>query len=67
MSVQWDVGIIEGPDGDDWRVPVAELESRQARAAAALADAGIEAMLVHDPVDSYWLCGSRQEIGRAHV
>ena len=60
MSVQWDVGVIEGPDGDDWRVPVTELESRQARAAAALADAGIEAMLVHDPVDSYWLCGSRQ-------
>jgi len=60
VSVQWDVGVIKGPDGDDWRVPVAELESRQARAAAALADAGIEAMLVHDPVDSYWLCGSRQ-------
>ncbi|MDP7312514.1 MAG: aminopeptidase P family N-terminal domain-containing protein, partial [Candidatus Thalassarchaeaceae archaeon] len=58
--MEWDVSAIEGPDGDDWRVPTDELAQRMALASSALSEAGIEAMLVHDPVDLYWLTGGRQ-------
>ncbi len=58
--MEWDVSSIEGPDGDDWRVPTSETNERQARLAAKLTEAGIESALIHDPVDMYWLTGSRQ-------
>lgn len=50
-----------GPEGEDWRVPVSELESRQTAVRAALATAGIESLLVQHPVDLHWLCGGRQQ------
>ncbi|HJL59111.1 MAG TPA: hypothetical protein QF621_02055, partial [Candidatus Thalassarchaeaceae archaeon] len=46
--MEWDVSAIEGPDGDDWRVPTEELAQRIELASSALSEAGIEAMLVHD-------------------
>lgn len=58
--MEWDVSAIEGPDGADWRVPSDELARRHRQASVALSEAGIEAMLVHDPVDLYWLTGGRQ-------
>ena len=58
--MEWDISAIEGPDGADWRVPTSELVARQARTAAALSATGVESILVHDPVDLYWLTGGRQ-------
>ena len=56
----WDAGRLTGPDGEDWRVPVSELEARRGRLAAALAEAGLESALIDDPVELYWLTGGRQ-------
>ena len=47
--MEWDISAIEGPDGDDWRVPVEELENRLDLVKSALTNAGLESMLVHDP------------------
>ena len=58
--MSWDVERLTGPDGEDWRVPVSELENRQGRLSAALAEAGHESVLVDDPVELYWLTGGRQ-------
>ena len=52
--------LISGPDGDDWRVPVTELEERQMGLAKSLADHGMESALIDDPVELYWLTGGRQ-------
>ena len=43
--------LISGPDGDDWRVPVTELEERQMGLAKSLADHGMESALIDDPVE----------------
>ena len=56
----WDAESITGPDGQDWRVPVSELESRQKALSSALASEGIESILIDDPVELYWLTGGRQ-------
>ncbi len=56
----WDAERLTGPDGEDWRVPVSELEGRRGRLAAALAEAGLESALIDDPVELYWLTGGRQ-------
>lgn len=52
--------LISGPDGDDWRVPVTELQERQRRLSKSLASHGIESALIDDPVELYWLTGGRQ-------
>ncbi|HJM24868.1 MAG TPA: hypothetical protein QF821_04410, partial [Candidatus Thalassarchaeaceae archaeon] len=49
-----------GPEGQDWRVPVSELEGRQAKVSIALAEKGIESAYIEDPVELYWLTGGRQ-------
>ena len=56
----WDPSRIVGPDGQDWRVPVSELESRQLRLSSSLSERGIESALIDDPVELYWLTGGRQ-------
>ncbi len=56
----WDAESITGPDGQDWRVPVSELESRQKALSSALTSEGIESILIDDPVELYWLTGGRQ-------
>ena len=58
--MDWDVDLISGPDGDDWRVPVTELQKRQRRLSKSLASHGIESALIDDPVELYWLTGGRQ-------
>ncbi|MFL2493623.1 MAG: M24 family metallopeptidase [Candidatus Thalassarchaeum sp.] len=58
--MDWDAGRLSGPDGEDWRVPVSELEARQARLSETLSDAGHESVLIDDPVELYWLTGGRQ-------
>ena len=52
--------LISGPDGDDWRVPVTELQERQRRLSKSLASHGMESALIDDPVELYWLTGGRQ-------
>ena len=56
----WDAGRLTGPNGADWRVPVSELENRRSRLSSALADSGIESVLIDDPVELYYLTGGRQ-------
>ncbi|MEE3201042.1 MAG: M24 family metallopeptidase [Candidatus Thermoplasmatota archaeon] len=56
----WDAERLTGPDGEDWRVPVSELEQRRNRMSSALAEADIESALIDDPVELYWLTGGRQ-------
>ena len=58
--MEWDVSDLTGPDEEDWRVPVSELENRQSRLSSRLAVEGIESVLIEDPVELYWLTGSRQ-------
>ena len=58
--MDWDVGLISGPDGEDWRVPVAELQGRQKALSESLANNGMESALIDDPVELYWLTGGRQ-------
>ena len=58
--MEWDVSALVGPEGADWRVPPNELANRLELVEIALLDAGIESILVHDPVDLYWLTGGRQ-------
>ena len=58
--MEWDTSTLVGPDGEDWRVPVSELEDRQSRMSNALAGEGIESAYIEDPVELYWLTGGRQ-------
>ncbi len=58
--MEWDTSTLVGPDGQDWRVPVSELEDRQKRLSIALAEDGIESAYIEDPVELYWLTGGRQ-------
>jgi Xaa-Pro dipeptidase len=53
---------LAGPDGEDWRVPVSELVSRQNRLQSSI-DGNL---WINDPVDMYWLVGNRQA-GGVHV
>ena len=57
----WSPSDIVGPDGEDWRVPVSELEARQTRLAEMLAQAGLPGALVQHPVDLYYYAGGRQD------
>ena len=58
--MEWDKSTLVGPGGEDWRVPVSELEGRQGRLSIALAEEGIESAYIEDPVELYWLTGGRQ-------
>ena len=58
--MEWDTSTLVGPEGQDWRVPVSELEGRQAKVSIALAEKGIESAYIEDPVELYWLTGGRQ-------
>ena len=51
---------LVGPEGEDWRVPVSELESRQKELSSRLAEEGLEAALIQTPVDLYYYSGGRQ-------
>ena len=57
----WSPDEIVGPEGEDWRVPVTELEARQTLLGAMLKDAGLPGVLVQHPVDLYYYTGGRQD------
>ena len=60
MDVSWDTNRLRGPNDQDWRIPTIELEKRQDLVAKKLDVEGIESILIDDPVELYWLTGSRQ-------
>ena len=57
----WDSTVLAGPDGEDWRVPVSELEARLERFARALRVAALPGALIQHPVDLYYFAGGRQD------
>lgn len=57
----WDATVLSGPDGEDWRVPVSELENRLERLARALRVAALPGALIQHPVDLYYFAGGRQD------
>ena len=58
--MEGELPTLVGPEGEDWRVPVSELESRQRELANRLAREGHEAALIQTPVDLYYYAGGRQ-------
>ena len=56
----WSSDDLVGPDGEDWRVPVSELESRIQELSNRLNDAKIPGVLIQNPVDLYYYAGGRQ-------
>ena len=57
----WDATVLSGPEGEDWRVPVSELENRLERLARALRVAALPGALIQHPVDLYYFAGGRQD------
>ena len=57
----WDMTALSGPEGEDWRVPVSELENRLERLARALRVAALPGALIQHPVDLYYFAGGRQD------
>ena len=55
-----DPADLLGPDGEDWRVPVSELEARQGELARRLREAGLPGILIQHPIDLYYYAGGRQ-------
>jgi Xaa-Pro dipeptidase len=55
------LGLHLGPEGEDWRVPVHELEQRQHQFAQLLGQHGHEGALIHHPIDLYYFTGGRQD------
>ena len=58
--MDWSEDDLCGPDGEDWRVPVSELEYRQNALSSSLRDAGLTGALIQNPVDLYYFAGGRQ-------
>ena len=56
----WSTADLSGPDGEDWRVPVQELEARLNNLSQRLANAEIPGALIQNPVDLYYYAGGRQ-------
>lgn len=54
------LATLVGPEGEDWRVPVSELQSRQAELQRRLVMAGLPGALIQTPVDLYYYSGGRQ-------
>lgn len=58
--MEGELDTLVGPEGEDWRVPVSELEARQSELASRLSKEGHEAALIQTPVDLYYYAGGRQ-------
>jgi len=56
----WSTDDLVGPNGEDWRVPVSELESRIQELSNRLTDAKVPGVLIQNPVDLYYYAGGRQ-------
>ncbi|MDP6869501.1 MAG: M24 family metallopeptidase [Candidatus Poseidoniaceae archaeon] len=55
-----ELSALVGPEGEDWRVPVSELESRQINLQKSLQESGYSGALIQTPVDLYYYSGGRQ-------
>jgi Xaa-Pro aminopeptidase len=55
-----DLPTLVGPEGEDWRVPVGELQTRQSSLASSLRESGLKGALIQTPVDLYYYTGGRQ-------
>ena len=60
MMTTWSQADIVGPEGEDWRVPVSELEARLSLLSDLLAKAGFGGAIIQHPVDLYYYAGGRQ-------
>jgi len=57
----WSSEDLLGPEGEDWRVPTSELETRQVALSEALRAEGQQAALIQHPVDLYYFSGGRSD------
>ena len=57
----WDSSVLSGPEGEDWRVPVSELEQRLNALAVALRASSLPGVLIQHPIDLYYFAGGRQD------
>lgn len=57
----WDSSVLSGPEGEDWRVPVSELEQRLNALADALRASSLPGVLIQHPIDLYYFAGGRQD------
>ena len=60
LLMTWSESDLSGHEGEDWRVPVSELVSRQEAMAQALREEGLAGALIQNPVDLYYFAGGRQ-------
>ena len=56
----WSTEDLLGPEGQDWRVPVSELEQRISKLANLLQENNLSGALIQSPVDLYYYAGGRQ-------
>ena len=56
----WSTDDIIGPEGQDWRVPVQQLEYRIGKLANLLCEANLPGAIIQNPVDLYYYTGGRQ-------
>lgn len=56
----WSTEDLLGPEGQDWRVPVSELEHRLGKLAHLLQENNLPGALIQSPVDLYYYAGGRQ-------
>ena len=56
----WVESEFLGPEGQDWRVPVSELEHRIELLSKALQEEKIPGVFIQHPVDLYYFSGGRQ-------
>ena len=56
----WSSEDLLGPEGQDWRVPVSELEQRISKLADLLQESNLSGALIQNPVDLYYYAGGRQ-------
>ena len=56
----WAESEFLGPEGQDWRVPVSELEHRIELLSMALQEEKIAGVFIQHPVDLYYFSGGRQ-------
>lgn len=57
----WDSSVLSGPEGEDWRVPVSELDQRLNALADALQASSLPGVFIQHPIDLYYFAGGRQD------
>ena len=49
----WDSSVLSGPEGEDWRVPVSELEQRLNALANALQASSLPGVIIQDLPETF--------------